>query len=685
MAKMKGFGGLGKIFGVEPPPEKKSQSQSGNSQSQNNSSSRSGNYQRQNNSSQSKNFQSGSASAPYNFVSLPEKILPAPSDEKNISGEISLKITAKTPLFIGNGNDPKSFAPVGTPIIPGSSLRGMFKNIFKVVTCGAFRGQKDFNDEHIYFRCLMAPNGLPDWMKDLHAHYEKLMTDPANKRKKARPGFLIQRDGKYFIAKAIDPETGKTYMNDCTNDYILIKNFQKRFGKVEFRDSRVEWHENIAYCVTGNQWAKKPERLLDAVAYEKYKNELAILNARRKSKEITESQYQREVRRIGHGKQIIRFTKLDYVDWYGDWFEISDEVLSSYRHDRNRKGVNLLDKKWILTREQLAAKLRRCGKTVPQGVQSLVPCHFLTDGDKVTAFGHGRCFRVPYKQSIGEAVPKKLRDTNVLDFADAVFGCAEICAGRVYFDDATPVDETVHELKTSQAHLLMPPNPTSYQLYLTQNPKSDKLTFWDEKDGHVPKIRGYKFYWHNADYDWQVGKKELDNDAKRDGESLIKKMTPLDKGSKFEAKIRFKNLSKTELGALMMIFDLDGAKNIAYKIGMGKPLGLGSIEITPTLYVEDAQTYAELFNDNGWQNPFREKNPAEYLDEFKKYLATEDFSATWQNVMDDLKKILDWSPTTKKVWSQKIASMSGDPEKIDERFEQRVPLPTIKTIFEAVK
>ena len=84
------------------------------------------------------------ATAPYNFVALPEKILPSEiasvENFKNhiqncekISGEIELEIKTLTPIFLG-GNDEKSFAPAGQFIISGSSLRGMFKNIFKIVT-----------------------------------------------------------------------------------------------------------------------------------------------------------------------------------------------------------------------------------------------------------------------------------------------------------------------------------------------------------------------------------------------------------------------------------------------------------------------------------------------------------------------------------------------------------------------
>ena len=87
--------------------------------------------------------------------------------------------------------------------------------------------------------------------------------------------------------------------------------------------------------------------------------------------------------------------------------------------------------------------------------------------------------------------------------------------------------------------------------------------------------------------------------------------------------INFLNLSAIELGALMMIFDLDGE-----------------------------------------ENPYREKNPAEYLDAFKKFLAEKNFSTTWQKVMDELKKISDWSQTRKPNWDSKVKSMSDDVRKV---------------------
>lgn len=105
------------------------------------------------------------ATAPYNFVSLPQGVLTAPFDgeEKNdeervanyrrhvmapgrLSGRIELHLETLTSLFIGAAGE-EFFSPRGTPVIPGSTIRGLVKNLFKIVTCGAMRGdQEDYHD-----------------------------------------------------------------------------------------------------------------------------------------------------------------------------------------------------------------------------------------------------------------------------------------------------------------------------------------------------------------------------------------------------------------------------------------------------------------------------------------------------------------------------------------------------------
>ena len=139
-------------------------------------------------------------------------------------------------------------------------------------------------------------------------------------------------------------------------------------------------------------------------------------------------------------------------------------------------------------------------------------------------------------------------------------------------------------------------------------------------------------------------------------------------------------MSAVELGALLMIFDLNGnAKTAAYKIGMGKSFGFGSIRITPTLYLESNSAYENIFDGNGWKNPYEPATPAKYLDAFKKYVDAQKMTSIWQNVMKELNAILDWE---KKPAQNKIKPMGNEPDingnmQLSKKLRERAPLPSI--------
>ena len=136
-------------------------------------------------------------------------------------------------------------------------------------------------------------------------------------------------------------------------------------------------------------------------------------------------------------------------------------------------------------------------------------------------------------------------------------------------------------------------------------------------------------------------------------------------------------MNAIELGALMMIFNLDGAKRPAYKIGMGKSFGFGSVEIKPTLFVETNDAYTKLFDDGGFINPYAKISPNEYdeyIQAFTNYVAAQNMTATWQKVMDELNLILNWK---NKPAPDKIKQMSANFSDRNNLFLQRAILPTI--------
>ena len=601
------------------------------------------------------------ATAPYNFIPLPDNILVSPmneaiiieissgNDEKlraafcnyiesteKLNGYIDLNLKTKTPIFIG-GNGENTFAPTGEIIIAGSTIRGMVKNLFKIITCGTMRGGEDVTSRHLYYRCMMAPNSAL-FNKFLHETYVNKMTSTdsrGNIKKNTKPGFLVKRENQYYIYPA-------------TADRIPIKEYKTRN-----KDAHVHWDFNnkLAYCFTG----------------------------------------------FGGKKKYVKYLKIESIN-KAHPIVVPDSVIDEYTHDKNRRGVDLIDtekNEAILTTENYYDFIKNIGIGE---INSIVPCFYIQNGDEIQSFGHGQSFRIPYDRSIMDAVPANLQK-DVIDFTDAVFGRStkEVSwASRVFFEDAIP-NEKVKLVKPDFAHPLMQPNPTAFQIYLCQNLK-DRLIHWGEE---AARIRGYKLYWHNKDgHQWQASEKELDysnNVRDENKESLLKKIMPIKSDNEFHSKIRFKNLSKIELGALLKVLNLstdNDKEEIVYKIGQGKSIGLGSIKIDSKLYLEDGTRYNCLFDDNGWHNSLKEtKETDEYIKAFEDYVNIEGMYKDYQLIIRNLKDILNFKHTELgDRWEKMTAYMSAPMNNTsnnqnnnnnneDTRFKNRNVLPDASTVI----
>ncbi len=637
------------------------------------------------------------ATAPYNFIPLPDGILPSPLNAvvgnillepdgkektalskeeksqlseafhhyltvgKHYSGTIELSIENITPLFIGgNKESSESFAPAGRTIIPGSELRGMTKNLFKMVTCGGWQPGEDMVDRHLYYRCMMASHRDPQ-NKELCVHYTDYMTsmDAMGKIKKnARPGFLVKRRSGYVIYPLMENKLHS----------IPIKSYMAKYhlSDKDVRKSCVLWDGQTAYIQAG------------------------LLSTR---KLLTKDEIDRstEAQRKTWGKQYYKYMSLSDLD-KSKCYEVPAEIIAEYQDDKNRRGMDLIKRspqKGDKMPERLAGL---------EEYQSIIPCFFfLEDGsDRVKSFGHGQSYRIPYDCSTMDAVEEEMKK-GTIDFAAAVFGKsskAASWASRVAFDDAVP-EKLTGTCGKAKAHALMQPNPTSFQLYLAQDHK-EKLLFWDS---HGAKIRGYKLYWHNKDgHDWKASETErmnLENERDENAASLLKEINPLKSGNRFKGNIRFRDLTKEELGALMKVFYLaqDG-EDIAYKIGMGKSIGLGSIRIVPELYLEDGSRYQELFDENGWNNSLKKADPKEFVAAYEDYVQEVQNGSllkSYRNTLQNMRLMLDYRNVTNiKEWEAATSPIDGNtkepnPDKKDERFQLRSVLPTVRDVIEKAR
>lgn len=545
--------------------------------------------------------------SPYNFIPLPEKAVVSPlgkflegdfdkygeyiKEIGNLTGYIDLEITTVTPTCISL--DSKFYAPNGLPTIPGSTLRGMFKNHMKIISCGTMRakGNEDMTSRHLYYRDFASTinelknlyKGKMMTKKDITIHNDETGEDEEKSIdvSKASAGFLARlSDNSYVIypadfkvvpyEKRLDADGNPVYTED--------KDGNKKYQYIvpDSLNNKIIPNSVEVECHTGKMDGK------------------------------------------GH------YYVLSNVDWKRE-ITVPGNVIKEYKADKNRNGLDLLSRKADISKSDFARG---------HFFSHLAPCFYLEEEGVALHFGYGKYYRIPYDKAIEEHIPESLRDKDIVDFAESIFGRKEDFGSRVFFEDA--VSKNLEKLlDPDYSHNLMGANPTSFQIYLEQNDR--KLSHWDD-DAY---IRGYKMYWHN-----NIRR----DDWKRDATDKVVKGTtpiqPIHKDAVFKGRIRFENFTKEELGALISVIEL--GKSGKFKVGIGKPLGMGTIDLKATdiAVFDESARYSNLFKNGDWDNGSSAINSSEYVNAFKKYMANETkvlgIEDRYKKVLETLEIMMNW-------------------------------------------
>ena len=252
------------------------------------------------------------------------------------------------------------------------------------------------------------------------------------------------------------------------------------------------------------------------------------------------------------------------------------------------------------------------------------PVFYLEANGEVIAFGHTPNFRLPAWLSGSKPrraatpldfVPAALRNPEHTDLAEALFGYVEDTkevqrevarAGRVCVTDAQLQPGQGNVWVSAQPitpKILGSPKPTTFQHYLVQTEPNDKksLRHYASPTPAETVIRGHKLYWHKPNLqrsDWEESPTKIKSGAEDRQHTNIK---PVRAGVQFRFRIYFEDLDDRELGALVWLLKIAAADGYRFKLGMGKPLGLGSIKLNATLHLTDrAVRYTQLFATSAW-------------------------------------------------------------------------------------
>ncbi len=557
------------------------------------------------------------AMAPYNFVPLPKKIYTV--DEKNLpkhdrfvegahSGYIDLTIKTLTPLFIrgpvvqdnGEWNDrdsrlrPEPFkAPDGRPMIPGSSLRGMIRSLVEILS---FSKIQPVTDERPFFRTVgndrlgrayrarMTPNGTKPWGGFIKKEGDRWVIVPAKEVLRASRELL--NDMTLGIPGRPTPNYYPNWKGQHKECWF------KRERSYSFKINDVKLDQKSGYergilVLSGSAPKKKAD---------------FIFSGRDESKAIEIPQHQWD-----------RFHSEDQIT---QWQQIAYPKDKPKSHCRKYDG-HLRDGE---------------------------PVFFICDEEKksdenadgLLFFGRAQMFRFPYDLSPLDLIPENIKNAG-LDLTEAMFGKApqgkkkgEIAVkGRLSFEDAVAISGGPDWFEeTIVPKILSSPKITCFPHYLEQEGVANSYNLKTYLEDDKAAIRGHKSYWHR--WDESMGEdsaqrlrviKELDNHDSflkdlRKSEPQDKQHTvirPVKPHVTFSGRVCFENLNDIELGALLAAIKLP--ENCAHKLGMGKPLGMGSVKIEANLNcVNRSEQYSS------WESVGVSRNDdgKRYIDAFEK-------------------------------------------------------------------
>lgn len=582
------------------------------------------------------------ARAPYNFVSMPDKVLAFDADMLTVNqsqyhgdrltGWIDLTMTTKSPMFVRGPLTPKQHEKAekqdkgGTdktphldkernrpeffhhgnpenPVIPGSSIRGMIRTICEVLAHGQFG---PVSKNAVVFRAVgdTSSQGL--------AYRDMLMAEPKKNQFEPRykAGFVRKDGDQWFIEPAAE-------VNGATFARIPHAHMRKLVGAyARDRIDRIRWADKGLQ--RWNTCKNAYEVYVDTTPYAyqdvrggflkiKYSK---VKQVARKASMTTPVQAVLNISGNMNKKASETVVFVPTKTARDSWIEIPDgdgddprDLVTAYKDQISKEQSKLLGNNGALKNGQ--------------------PVFYVLDRhDKLVFFGHTPNFRVPYQFSPADMLPSVHHNENALDLASAMFGKVKAkqggIASRVSFSDAH-TDAVAPWLPAGNNGVVIPkimsgPKPTTFQHYLTQSrPDVERgkglTTYADGRNKTT--LRGYKMYWHKGN----VQAKHFSEDERkidRKTDTQHTQMRPVKADTQFESRIYYENLLPVELGLLLWALQLPTSGDFVHKLGMGKAHGLGAVKLDATLHIYNLKKrYASFGSDNGLEQGLASTNQAE--------------------------------------------------------------------------
>ena len=502
-------------------------------------------------------------SAPYRFVPLSKLVmLPDWADlvshdipfEDGLCGELTLAITAHTRLCVGGEQEPSSEhapgrvsfyrTPTGELAIPGSSLKGMLRNVLEIASFARFRQVEN------------QQLGVRD-ISDAKNFYCKTMV-----KRPSRSGWLTWSEGKWLIRPC---DQSRLHQEDLIRHLNVNLKSWKAANTVRAR-----------YALIG----PLPELTFD-------RQPMGGQSQQLRARPDTDGLYQGHIVVTGQpgtpfddGK---KSKKYDFV--FHNPEEAQLIVPAAVMAGFNR--IHEASDEWAYWRDAIQGG----------GLENGVPVFYHESREReIESLGLAYMYKLPYKHSLHDAIAhtheQHLQQSRP-DLPDLLFGTlgedqSSPLRGRVNLGMAVIADPECAP-RLGAAVILNSPKPTFYPTYIRQGTSGQFQTLMDDK----VELAGWKRY--------QARPLEHGNLPPKAGNKVKVQLESVPEGTSFKARVRFHNLRRVELGALLWTLDFGGQHELRHGLGMGKPLGYGQVSIA----IEDAR-----LQPNTGDEPAGEQTPS---------------------------------------------------------------------------
>lgn len=517
--------------------------------------------------------------APYNFVPLNEQVYSVSAEHARavshdlpfrdgVSGTLDLEIETVTPLCAGNAQEPgnkdthlpSKVSPLrlssGHYAIAGSSLRGMIRSVMEIA---AFGRMQRFDDRHLSLRDLAGP------VKD---QYRKRMvaTEAGGFKSLSKPGWLEfrgQSEGWFLVPCDVARVSHELLHKVSSSQW---RSFERRSTA---RDKYRDWqsaglplqqqfdHADYVKDEKSGSWGFRCSTLAEGA-----RTGILVFTGQ-------PGQYRLNDEASKKKKKKAEF--MFFNEKKDEAVKVSDAVIQAF------KAVHDASEDWGFLKSPKYQDL------VPYS-SFRVPVFYIEDqAGEPEAIGIAMMFRLPYKNTIGDAVhgalPEHAADRND-DLANQVFGFLSDEPGgslKSRVSIGTAVCESGEMQLQESTVILGNPNPGFYPAYLEQpaehNPeRAGRLSAaaYSTYESDRPRIRGWKRYPARP----EVGPRCLE-DPKSQHMNTVLRLFPA--GTVFRSRVRLHNLRPEEAGALIWALELGGDAALVHSLGMGKPYGYGQL------------------------------------------------------------------------------------------------------------